>query len=267
MRCSRSCALLLMVAGVSRPAEGRTILNGYIPNAESLYPVVLGHGGAHVVASSGGNVDAFGRDLFNNSGLFHTSGLLSTAWARICALDSDGDGRSNGEELGDPACTWRPGQVSPPGPVSNPGVRDTAVVVSPPAVSSTPSARPPAVQPGAAASPGLQVRAPDERSGLFSATVLAIIIAAGVLVLLSVAVRASKAYNERKLAAVLAARGQRSAVDVPHTAVPSTSEVGSDIEQSGQPHDESSWDRAVFVGSLRQQSAPTEVSQVALCKV
>ena len=28
-------------------------------------------------------------------------------WADICDLDSDGDGMTNGEELGDPLCQWR----------------------------------------------------------------------------------------------------------------------------------------------------------------
>ena len=28
--------------------------------------------------------------------------------ATLCSLDSDGDGFTNGEELGDPNCTWRP---------------------------------------------------------------------------------------------------------------------------------------------------------------
>jgi hypothetical protein len=232
MRRPLSGALLLVVASAChccQPARGVREYEEYIPNAESLYPVVLGHGGAGVVSARYGNVDNFGRALFNNPG------SLRLAWAGICALDSDGDGRTNGEELGDPSCTWRPGQVSPPGPVSNPGVPDTAVVVSPPVtstpsarpptavvvsppVTSTPSARPPAAQPsaavltGAPAAPGSgsQVRAPDERSAL-SATELAIISAAGVLVVLSVAVRSSKAYNERKLVAMLAARGPTSA--------------------------------------------------------
>ena len=30
----------------------------------------------------------------------------------MCGLDSDGDGRTNGQELGDPDCTWKPGVTS-----------------------------------------------------------------------------------------------------------------------------------------------------------
>ena len=33
-------------------------------------------------------------------------------WDRcLCETDSDGDGKTNGEELGDPACNWKPGPV------------------------------------------------------------------------------------------------------------------------------------------------------------
>ena len=31
--------------------------------------------------------------------------------AALCAKDSDGDGRTNGEELGDPGCLWQQGQT------------------------------------------------------------------------------------------------------------------------------------------------------------
>jgi len=33
----------------------------------------------------------------------------SVDWATVCALDADGDGSSNGAELGDPCCVWTPG--------------------------------------------------------------------------------------------------------------------------------------------------------------
>lgn len=42
-------------------------------------------------------------------------------WAAVAALDSDGDGASNGTELGDPAGTWRVGDPNPQGDVSAPG--------------------------------------------------------------------------------------------------------------------------------------------------
>jgi len=39
-------------------------------------------------------------------------------WTRVCRLDSDGDGKTNGQELGDPNCTWKPGMT----PVRSQGV-------------------------------------------------------------------------------------------------------------------------------------------------
>ncbi|MDP6943113.1 MAG: hypothetical protein QF464_03095 [Myxococcota bacterium] len=42
-------------------------------------------------------------------------------WAAVCDLDSDGDGASNGLELGDPDCDWVFGDSDPPGDVFNPG--------------------------------------------------------------------------------------------------------------------------------------------------
>jgi len=46
-------------------------------------------------------------------------------WSEICAKDSDGDGQTNGQELGDPCCTWQEGQTPPrtsPATISNPGL-------------------------------------------------------------------------------------------------------------------------------------------------
>lgn len=34
-------------------------------------------------------------------------------WAKLCCLDSDGDGLSNGVELGDPCCVWKKGDDPP----------------------------------------------------------------------------------------------------------------------------------------------------------
>lgn len=42
-------------------------------------------------------------------------------WAAVCDLDSDGDGASNGLELGDPDCTWVFGDSDPAGDVFHPG--------------------------------------------------------------------------------------------------------------------------------------------------
>ena len=51
-------------------------------------------------------------------------------WTRVCRLDSDGDGKTNGQELGDPNCTWKPGMRPVRSQaVSHPGLYFTAILV------------------------------------------------------------------------------------------------------------------------------------------
>lgn len=45
-------------------------------------------------------------------------------WAPLCGFDSDQDGWTNGQELGDPDCTWTKGDPDPKGFVYNPGNPD-----------------------------------------------------------------------------------------------------------------------------------------------
>lgn len=53
----------------------------------------------------------------NNLGPFNPWGLQifeldgNVDWARDCAADGDGDGYTNGQELGDPDCVWQPGMT------------------------------------------------------------------------------------------------------------------------------------------------------------
>jgi hypothetical protein len=72
-------------------------------------------------ASFGGSArDAFGLDVEATM----TGGSVSSAnvdWSAIFDLDSDGDGFTNGEELGDPNGTWTIGAARPPGPFYDPG--------------------------------------------------------------------------------------------------------------------------------------------------
>ena len=41
-------------------------------------------------------------------------------WSAVCELDSDGDGYTNGVELGDPDCIWRTGSPNPPATPTKP---------------------------------------------------------------------------------------------------------------------------------------------------
>ncbi|XP_055898224.1 dopamine beta-hydroxylase-like [Biomphalaria glabrata] len=89
-----------------------------IPNGHSVQhpciPNTLFEGVGHTNRQGGGKTNAFGQD-FADSGHQWTKAL--------CLQDSDGDGRSNGEELGDPACVWSVGQVpSRTKDITHPGV-------------------------------------------------------------------------------------------------------------------------------------------------
>ena len=57
------------------------------------------NGLGHTSCQGGGAFNAFGVDFLSND----------YEWAAICALDSDGDGDTNGEELGDPCCLLETG--------------------------------------------------------------------------------------------------------------------------------------------------------------
>ena len=52
-------------------------------------------------------------------------------WAAVCDLDSDGDGATNGEELGDADCAWVKGDGDPAGEVFHPGDADIAPELEP----------------------------------------------------------------------------------------------------------------------------------------
>lgn len=96
--------LLLFLAGVVVTVDGSPEFQALIPNGANVvgldgqaWPAV-GHG-----APSGGTaatINPFGA-------AFKAAGLVWTA--DLCRQDSDGDGRTNGEELGDPDCVWQPG--------------------------------------------------------------------------------------------------------------------------------------------------------------
>lgn len=71
----------------------------------------------HTPCAPGEERNKFGLD-FNAAG---------RQWTKeLCELDSDGDGVSNGQELGDPCCQWSPGndQVLRKTQLSHPGVED-----------------------------------------------------------------------------------------------------------------------------------------------
>lgn len=52
-----------------------------------------------------GDLNTFGLDFINVSRL-KNNGMVQSVWGALCRMDSDGDGATNGEELGDPCCFW-----------------------------------------------------------------------------------------------------------------------------------------------------------------
>lgn len=110
-----AAGLLLQVSKTKGlPQYGLRIPNGQsVPNPGPEGGVWAGVG--HLKTGGGGDLNPFGVD-------FKAAGFQWTE--ELCRLDSDGDGRTNGEELGDVDCVWFEGQ-EPAGPaVSHPGIVD-----------------------------------------------------------------------------------------------------------------------------------------------
>lgn len=104
------------------------ISTGFL-DARSCRPDLIPNGGVnrcsncHVNSRGGGRRTPFGQDV---RGVVN-SGSCSQFWeAELAALDSDGDGRTNGEELLDPGGAWARGDGQPGDSerVTNPGVKD-----------------------------------------------------------------------------------------------------------------------------------------------
>jgi dopamine beta-monooxygenase len=90
-----------------------------IPNGKTVpnpcKPGEFWAGVGHEAVGGAGPRNPFGLDFAANNHIWNPT---------LCQKDSDGDGKSNGIELGDANCTWTNGTV-PPGPaVSHPGVCD-----------------------------------------------------------------------------------------------------------------------------------------------
>ncbi|KAL3870614.1 hypothetical protein ACJMK2_038662 [Sinanodonta woodiana] len=97
---------------------GYQMYQSRIPNGEIVpHPCKANYiwrGVGHTNALGGGQRNPFGL-------AFYAAGMR---WTKdLCKLDSDGDGKTNGDELGDPNCVWTNGQVpSKVVGLSHPGV-------------------------------------------------------------------------------------------------------------------------------------------------
>ncbi|XP_071097641.1 peptidyl-glycine alpha-amidating monooxygenase-like [Haliotis cracherodii] len=92
------CVLLVVHA-----CTGYLFFQDRIPNGDSVphpcKPNYIWKGVGHMRAVGGGSKNPFGLDFARYK-----------QWTfELCMMDSDGDGLTNGQELGDPDCTWKEG--------------------------------------------------------------------------------------------------------------------------------------------------------------
>lgn len=99
------------------PAQARSFRQEQIPNGRS-YTCDSCHGRQSLLEA---DLTPFGQDVNR------TLSGNDVVWSEIWDLDSDGDGFSNGLELGDPDGNWRTGQPHPDAPTSNPGIPNEGI--------------------------------------------------------------------------------------------------------------------------------------------
>ncbi|KAI9985116.1 hypothetical protein PInf_004425 [Phytophthora infestans] len=110
---SLAIPVVLLVSAVPiAPVASHEAYATKVPNGRNVEGVkAIGH----TDVNGGGIRNAFGRAFFDAG---HT-------WTReLCQTDSDRDGQTNGEELGDPCCEWTSESAKDPlwtSGVSNPG--------------------------------------------------------------------------------------------------------------------------------------------------
>jgi MYXO-CTERM domain-containing protein len=110
-----SLAALLALGTLAAPAAARPFRVSDIPNGDKNTCLNC-HGDTKASYNTDFGSDA--RNYLEGSGVITQ---LHVNWTPLCPLDSDGDGWTNGQELGDPDCTWKVGDPNPVVFVTNPG--------------------------------------------------------------------------------------------------------------------------------------------------
>lgn len=105
----------LAILGVES-VEARTHRVSQIPRGDSF-----GCTSCHATAAGGGNFTPFGTTTISGLVGTGTTATLDLDWSKIYMIDSDRDGFTNGEELGDPNGTWKIGDPDPSGAFFHPG--------------------------------------------------------------------------------------------------------------------------------------------------
>ena len=105
-------AALLLACAVASPADARSARTRQVPNGTAL-----GCAMCHVNAGGGGARNAFGLQI--EADFLSQAGFAGVVlWGpELASLDADGDGATNGQELGDPDGTWVQGDANPEGEI------------------------------------------------------------------------------------------------------------------------------------------------------
>jgi hypothetical protein len=107
LACSAFAVLLVAEAADARPGY-----DAAVPNAS------LSCGTCHVAEGGGGARNAFGQDV---EATMPFSGPDTATWEKLFCVDSDGDGKTNGQELGDPCGGFASGDADPDFDATRPG--------------------------------------------------------------------------------------------------------------------------------------------------
>lgn len=106
---------LLASALVAAPAEAREFRVNEIPNGPKRGCFNCHRDGG------GSSFNDFGSDARTSLEGDTVASEKHVNWQKFYMRDSDGDGYTNGQELGDPNGTWMPGMPNPTGEITNPG--------------------------------------------------------------------------------------------------------------------------------------------------
>lgn len=116
--------VLLSIITISNAASGRPFRVDDLPSAPNGCETCHLGGG-------GGPLNGFGQQV--RTLLVSPVSTARAPWASLCSLDADGDGHTNGDELGDPGCSWQEGDAAttavsdPATPTESPNAQTSAV--------------------------------------------------------------------------------------------------------------------------------------------
>ncbi|XP_076456030.1 tyramine beta-hydroxylase-like [Babylonia areolata] len=113
-------SLLAVLELSTRRTAGYPSYASRLPNGGQVphpcKPNYMWRGVGHTNALGGGERNSFGKDFLANGATWNEA---------LCRADSDGDGLTNGQELGDPDCTWTQGALpNRTTSITHPGVCD-----------------------------------------------------------------------------------------------------------------------------------------------